>query len=182
MNYLTILLIAFGLSVDAFAVSVSNGICIRDLKVRLAFRIALFFGLFQALMPVLGWFAGNQLIAFIGIYSRLLSFLILSALGLKMIADAKRKEDKSCFNCKKLSVLFLFAIATSIDAFAVGFSFSLLSISILRPVIIIGLTTFIISLAGLWIGRKIGHFFENSIELIGGIVLILIGIKILTGF
>ncbi len=182
MDISAVILIAFGLSVDAFAVSVSNGLCIKDLKIGLALRIALFFGLFQAFMPVLGWMAGIRIRPFIGIYSNIISFLILLVLGIKMIADALRAEEKKCFNCSDIYVLALFAVATSIDAFAVGFGFSLLSMSIVKPVIIIGIITFFVSLLGIRIGQKIGHFFENRIEVLGGLILILIGFKILLGY
>lgn len=179
MSLFSVILIAFGLSVDAFAVSVSNGISIKDIKLSLTLKIALFFGLFQAVMPLIGWLTGMQVRAYIGRYANCLAFLILLLIGIKMIYEALRKEKReSCFNCSSSYVLLLLALATSIDAFAVGFSFSLMELAIFRTIVIIGITTFIVSLAGIRIGQTIGHFFEKRVEILGGLILIFIALKI----
>lgn len=166
---------------DAFAVSVSNGISIKAMNYGLAMKIALFFGSFQAVMPVLGWMLGLTLRDLLFAFSNYMAFIILFILGIKMIYEAYKKEEKSC-NCESLNILILYSFATSIDAFAVGFSFSMLNISIIRPVIIIGIITFFMSLTGIYIGKQIGHFFENKIEIFGGMILILTSFKILAGY
>lgn len=180
MSLLTILLIAIGLSMDAFAVSITSGIAIKDLKIRNALKIALFFGLFQAIMPVIGWLSGITLRGFISGIDHWVAFALLSAIGVKMICESfqneKKKKDSKPLD---LRVLLLLSIATSIDAFAVGITLSLLSSSIIMPVVIIGCITFLLSFAGVFIGNMAGHFFEKKMELAGGVTLILIGIKVL---
>lgn len=183
MGFTGIFFIAVGLSMDAFAVAVSNGVSIKNLKLSTSIKIALFFGLFQAFMPVIGWRLGSNIVKYINRYAEYAAFLVLFCIGLKMIFEAyKGVKKEDCLNCSNIYILLLMAFITSIDAFAVGFSFSLLNISIILPVIVIGLTTFAISLAGVGIGRKVGHFFENKVEVFGGIILIVISFKVLLGF
>ncbi len=170
---------------DAFAVSITNGFVVREMKLQHALRMSLFFGGFQAIMPALGWFLGSKLSTFMLQWDHWVAFLILAAIGGKMIWEAMKpgkaddKKDCSPVDCTKVNNLFLLAVATSIDAFAVGLSFALLKMSILGPVLIIGGVTFAISLAGYYIGKRVGHFFENKIEIAGGLILIGIGVKIL---
>ena len=180
MDIITVLLTAVGLSMDAFAVSISSGLTIQKLKIHHAFLIASFFGLFQAVMPVLGWLSGVGLREYIVRYDHWVAFFLLSAIGGKMIYEASKLEEAS----KKIDplniyVLFLLSIATSIDALAVGLSFAFLKIVVIFPAIVIGIVTFVFSLLGVFIGAKFGHFFERKIEIIGGIILILIGLRIL---
>ena len=180
MYLFSILFIAFGLAMDAFAVSITKGLTIKNLKVKDAFVIALFFGMFQAFMPILGWLAGVGLNEIISSIDHWVAFILLSAIGCKMIYESTKIEknqnqDKSI----TLSILLVLSIATSIDALAVGVSFALLTIPILLPSIIIGFVTFSLSFIGVYIGNRKGHFFEGKIEIIGGIILILIGLKIL---
>ena len=171
---------AFGLAMDAFAVSVASGFTIKRLHLRHAVVIALSFGLFQAIMPVLGWLAGIGIRELIQHIDHWLAFGLLSFIGIKMIYESTKLEaiehrkDPLAF-----PVLIVLSIATSIDALAVGLTFAFLKIAIAGPVIIIGSITFILSLLGVYIGDKFGHFFENKIEAIGGIILILIGLRIL---
>lgn len=180
MSFIEIILIAIGLSLDAFAVSITSGVTINNLKVRHAFKIAAFFGIFQAIMPLIGYLAGISLNKYITSYDHWIAFGLLAFIGGKMIYEGfqieKCEMDKDCLNSVTLLIL---AIATSIDALAVGVVFSSLSLSIIIPVIIIGLITFVICFAGVYIGDKFGSFFEKKMELIGGAVLILIGLKIL---
>jgi len=181
MNNLSILFIAVGLSMDAFAVSISSGLAIKKLKIRHAFLIASFFGLFQAIMPILGWLSGVKVRNFISSFDHWLAFLILSIIGGKMIYEATKLEEAAQkTDPLNIYLLFLLAIATSLDALAVGLSFALLNIKVIIPAVIIGITTFLFSLSGVFIGKKFGHFFEKKIEIIGGIILICIGIKILS--
>jgi putative Mn2+ efflux pump MntP len=180
MTLLTLLLIAFGLSMDAFAVSVSNGIAIQRQRVNHALKIGIFFGSFQALMPLIGWSAGLGLADIISDVDHWVAFGLLSLIGCKMIHEStmmngKKKEVASL----NLWMLLMLSVATSIDALAVGISFAILNISIITPTLMIGTVTFALSFLGVLIGDKAGHFFEKKIEIVGGLILIGIGIKIL---
>ncbi len=174
-------IIALGLSMDAFAVSMSNGLSLKCFRIRSATIIAIFYGGFQALMPVLGWLAGRGLQSILSRFAPWIAFGLLLFIGAKMIYEAhflKEEESKSC-NPEKLLVVFTLAIATSIDALAVGFSLAMLDQSILVPILIIGLVTFVLSYLGVWLGNRFGSRFGNKIEILGGVILIGIGVKIL---
>lgn len=186
MPALEILLIALGLSMDAFAVAIASGATMKRLHLPDALKMGLFFGGFQALMPVLGWGAGLSMRSFISGWDHWIAFGLLLGVGGKMLYEAfQMKEEEECggpktcpFDTGTLTVL---AIATSIDALAVGLTFSLLALSIIGPVLVIGLVTFFMSVAGVKIGSAGGHFFEHKMEAAGGIILIVIGLKILLG-
>jgi putative Mn2+ efflux pump MntP len=180
MGIPTVTLIAVGLSMDCFAVSISSGFVIKNLRLNHALLIAFFFGFFQSLMPLTGWFAGLSVIHLISTLDHWVAFGLLSFIGGKMIFESfELDEEKKWMNQMKLSVLLLLSVATSIDALAVGFSFAVLKIHIIVPIIIIGIVAFLFSFAGVYIGDKFGHFFERKIEFAGGLILIGIGIKIL---
>lgn len=180
MQLFQIVFIALGLAADAFAVSVSSGAIIEKLRLRHALRIAFFFGAFQAIMPWIGWKIGSLASDLIRAMDHWLAFVILSFIGGKMIYESfLLKEEEEAINPLNLYVLLSLAIATSIDALAVGVTFSFLDVSIYEPVLIIGAITFLVSLAGTYIGEFFGHIFENRIEMAGGIILIGIGGKIL---
>ena len=176
---LTLILIAIGLSMDSFAVSVSNGLTIKGLKFGYAVIIALFLSIFQGLTPVLGWLIGVKIEQFITDYDHWIAFLLLGIIGLKMIFDGFRSTGGQ--NIIKLSVTVLLAqsIATSIDALVIGIGFAVLKIGIVTPIIIIGITTFLFSMIGLRIGKFLGYKVGKTATIIGGIVLIGIGTKIL---
>lgn len=178
MDLTMIVVIAIGLAMDAFAVSIATGAVYRQPKVNHALRMALAFGAFQAIMPVAGWFAGLALKNFVAGYAHWAAFALLTFIGVKMIYESfKLKRARGHLS---IAMLLTLAIATSIDAFAVGMTFSfLLASSLAIAVIIIGLVTFIMSYAGFYIGKSFGHFFETGIEAIGGLILIAIGVKIL---
>ncbi len=184
MKTLELLLIALGLSMDAFAVAVASGATMKRLHLPNAVKMGLFFGGFQALMPVLGWLAGLGMKNYISGVDHWIAFGLLSAVGGKMLYEAfqiKEEEDcggpKTCpFDTGTLTVL---AIATSIDALAVGVTFSVLAVSMIVPVLVIGLVTFAMSVAGVKMGSAGGHFFEHKMEAAGGFILIAIGLKIL---
>lgn len=179
MNIWTIVLIALALAMDAFAVSVASGICIRQSRIKHALIMGGWFGAFQAIMPMIGWLTGIKFINVISDVDHWIALGLLSFVGGKMIYESSRLESQEKrTNPFDLHVLFLLSLATSIDALAVGLSFALLKVEILLPVIIIGLVTFAMSFAGVLIGEKGGHFFEKKIEFAGGLVLIAIGIKI----
>jgi manganese efflux pump family protein len=181
MELLTIILIAFGLSIDSFAISVSSGLAIKRFKLRKVLRISLFLAVFQATMPIIGWILGTGLEKWIKEFDHWLAFLLLLYLGAKMIYEGSRKSGfKAVFNPIKWSVLITMSFATSIDALVIGLSFGLLKLTILLPVLIIGIVTFMVAFSGVYIGASFRKRFNvRGIEIIGGIVLIGIGIKIL---
>ncbi|MGQ9566081.1 MAG: manganese efflux pump MntP [Candidatus Bathyarchaeales archaeon] len=180
MDIASIMFIAFGLAMDAMTVSVTSGIANKHVKISDALKIALFFGGFQALMPIVGWLLGLSLVDFISGMDHWVAFGLLSFIGCKMIFDSlkiapPKKEGKPL----TLYVLLVLSMATSIDALAVGLSFAFLEISVATPVAMIGTVTFLFSLLGVFAGARLGPLFENKIEIVGGFILIGIGIKIL---
>lgn len=178
MDIIIITFIAFGLAMDAFAVSITSGFTIRRLRVNNALKIAVFFGLFQAIMPLLGWLAGLSLRDFISGIDHWVALGLLSFIGCKMIYESiKRAPDETKINPLNIYVLLILSLTTSIDALAVGVSFAFLKVSIITPIIVIGAITFLLSFLGVFIGNSFGHFFEKKIEIVGGLVLIGIGIK-----
>lgn len=183
MGFLELLLIGVGLSMDAFAVAVCQGLCMPKLNLRHAAVIALFFGGFQALMPLAGWLLGAQFAGYIQDLDHWLAFLLLAFIGGKMIWEAfsEEQEEAACAVNVALDYkqLLGMAVATSIDALAVGVTFAFLDVQILPAVTIIGCTTFCISLAGVVIGTFFGARFQRWAELAGGVILILLGGKIL---
>ena len=180
MDLVTIIVIAVGLAIDAFAVSIVSGSAYKQLHVRHALRIAVFFGGFQAIMPLIGFLAGLSVKEYIADYDHWVAFGLLSVVGGKMIYESfKIKSVEENFDPSNVLVLLVLALATSIDALAIGITLSLIVSSIAIAVIIIGLVTFALSYLGVCIGKKFGHFFENKIEALGGIILIGLGIKIL---
>ncbi len=179
-DLLTILLIAFGLAMDAFAVSITCGLTMQELRVRHALRIALFFGVFQALMPIAGFLAGLSIRETLAAFDHWIAFVLLSLIGFKMIYEARHMDaDEREMNPDDILLILTLALATSIDALAVGVSLSCLNISIYYPALIIGAVTFTLSLVGVFIGERVGHLFERKIEILGGLILIGIGLKIL---
>ncbi len=165
---------------DALAVSITSGLTIKDLRISNALTIALFFGSFQAFMPVIGWIAGLSARELISGIDHWIAFGLLSLIGCKMILSSIRiGSNEKEIDPRNISVLLVLAIATSIDALAVGLSLSFLKMAIVTPAIIIGLVTFTLSFIGVFVGNVSGHFFENKIEIIGGLILIGIGVKIL---
>lgn len=179
MDIFSMFFLAVGLAMDAFSVSITRGMTLKC-NFKHAFIIALFFGGFQALMPVAGWLAGEQLAALVEVWTPWIAFLLLLLVGGKMIYEGLREEDDEDV-CKVFSLkdILILSVATSIDAFAVGVSFAFLNTPILMPILIIGLVTFGLSFLGCYIGKKMGHFLGNRIEILGGAILIAIGLKIL---
>lgn len=180
MGLITIIIVALALAMDAFAVSIVSGAAFRKLEVKHAFRMALFFGGFQAFMPLIGSLAGLTIRDHIADYDHWVAFGLLAAVGGKMIYESfKIKPHNKNSNPANIVVLLFLSVATSIDALAVGITLPLLKVSIAVAVVIIGLITFALSYLGVYIGKKVGHFFESRIEAIGGLVLIALGLKIL---
>ena len=181
MDILVIIGIAVGLSMDALAVSVANGIMIKQLRVQHAFRIAFSFGFFQAMMPLIGWAAGITFSQYIKAVDHWIAFVLLVLVGGRMIWESlsSARKDEAQRNCLHFPTLLVLSIATSIDALAVGVSFAFLDLVIWLPIVIIGLITFIICFIGIYIGNKAGSVFGTKLGLIGGLILIGIGMKIL---
>lgn len=188
MSFISIFMTGIGLSMDAFAVSLAKGICLKDNELKYSLRVSLFFGGFQALMPLLGWWVGRYFESYIKSFDHWIAFILLAIIGGKMLIEAikelKPTEDTEIavecerdeFSYKKLTIL---AIATSIDDLAVGVSFAFLSVSIIPSITIIGITTFVLSFFAVFLGKKLGEYMQSYAEIIGGVILIGIGIKIL---
>lgn len=180
MNSITIIIIAVGLAMDAFVVSIVSGSTYRQLHVRHALRMAFFFGAFQAIMPLIGSLVGLTFRDYIAHCDHWIAFGLLVAVGGKMIYESfKIKSEGESSDPSNILGLLVLSVATSIDALAVGITLSLLAGSILAAAGVIGLVTFILSYLGVWIGKRFGHFFESKIEALGGVILIAIGVKIL---
>ena len=187
MSLILILGIAVGLSMDAFAVSITYGCSASRVPLRHTSTIAFAFGGFQAFMPVLGWYGGTLFADYIRSYDHWIAFFLLSYVGVKMLIEGVKGmngEDNSCsaeYFIMDYRRLFILAVATSIDALAVGLSLSLLGVEIFYPSAIIGLTTFAFSFAGVRMGCRLKDLFGRKAEIAGGIVLLLIGFRILSG-
>lgn len=180
MDALTIVLIAVGLAMDAFAVSIASGMTITSQRRKAGLLTAAAFGGFQMLMPVIGWAIGLSFADFISGFDHWIAFGLLAFIGAKMVYEGiKGDEEHNGSTELKLHSLLILAVATSIDALMVGLSFAFLQTSIAVPVAVIGVVTFGLSLAGFYFGCGLGKVFGHRIEIVGGAVLIIIGLKIL---
>lgn len=179
MKIYEIIFIGLGLAMDAFAVSVCKGLSMKKMNWRSAIVIGLYFGIFQAVMPVIGYFLGITFSNFVESVDHWIAFILLSIIGGNMIKDSFDNEEEKRNDKIDFKTMILLAIATSIDALAVGVTFAFFKANLELSVIIIGLVTFILSIIGVKIGNKFGDKFQNKAELIGGIILIVIGLKIL---
>jgi manganese efflux pump family protein len=182
VDFLSLFFIAIGLSADCFAVALSGSIAMKVITRFQMLRASLSFGLFQALMLVLGWLAGQTLIDLIGSFDHWLAFALLAFIGGKMVWESVRKEDEEKEkkpDFTKGLLLLTLSIATSIDSLAVGLSFAFLEVNIAWASLTIGLTTFLITIIGLLLGRKVGKIIGERAELIGGLILFGIGLRIL---
>lgn len=182
--FVTLLLMGVGLAMDAFAVSICKGLAMRRVNKKQCFVIALFFGGFQALMPFIGWVLGSQFEQYITSIDHWIAFILLGFIGGKMILEAireKGEEDKVEQMDPPLNIkeLLLMAIATSIDALAVGITFAFLDTPILEAILIIGITTFVICVIGVYVGNYFGSRSKRKATLVGGTILVLLGLKIL---
>jgi putative Mn2+ efflux pump MntP len=180
LNFLEILLLALSMSMDAFAVCLGAGAQVRSTGARPIFRLAFHFGLFQFLMPVIGWFAGATIVRYISAYDHWVAFGLLVFVGIRMIRSGLEVGGGEQMNDPSRGWrLVLLAIATSIDALAVGFSLGLVGMTIWYPAVVIGVVTGLVSWMGIFLGNRLGQKLGKRMEIIGGIVLILIGIRIL---
>ena len=182
--FITLVLMGVGLAMDAFAVSICKGLSMKKVNKKQCLVIGLFFGGFQALMPFIGYVLGSQFQKYITSIDHWIAFILLGLIGGKMIIEAVREKDEPV-EIEQMDApldikeLFILAIATSIDALAVGITFAFLDTPILEAVSIIGITTFIISVLGVYVGNFFGNKYKSKAEFAGGLILVLLGIKIL---
>ncbi len=177
MSFLTILLIAFSLSMDCFAVSLAGGIFSIENK-RIPLKLSLSFGFFQSLMAIIGWLAGSSAVSIIEKYDHIIAFIFLLLVGLKMIYESFEKKKSKMIQDSFLSILFL-SFSTSIDSMGVGLGIGVLKVGIIFPSLMFGVVSFSVSMIGFSIGEALGRIIKRWAELAGGLILILIGFKIL---
>ncbi|MCI5623342.1 MULTISPECIES: manganese efflux pump MntP [Anaerostipes] len=178
MDFLTLLILSVGLAMDAFAVSICKGLAMKRATIEKASVVGLWFGVFQAGMPVLGYLLGTQFKEQITRVDHWIAFILLGMIGMNMIKEAE-SEDEEADDSLAVMEMFLLAVATSIDALAVGITFAFLKVNIVEAASTIGISTFVISAAGVKIGNLFGTKYKSKAELAGGVILILLGMKIL---
>ena len=179
MGIIELLLLSVGLGMDAFAISVCKGISMKKMDWKKAIIIGLYFGGFQALMPVIGYFLGSAFESLITNIDHWIAFILLGIIGGKMIKDFFADESDNCNDDVSFKTMFVLAVATSIDALAIGITFAFLKVNLILAVALIGVITFILAVIGTKIGNRFGDKYQNKAELVGGIILVLLGIKIL---
>lgn len=181
MDLLTLFVLAVGLSMDAFAVSICKGLAMKKISVKQAGIVGVWFGGFQALMPALGFLLGTTFASFVTKIADWIAFILLALIGINMIKEALSKDEEEADASLSPKKMFILAVATSIDAFAVGVSFAFMEIGtlIIPAVLFIGITTFILSMVGVKVGNVFGTKYKSKAEIVGGVVLILIGVKII---
>lgn len=180
MSNLELFILALGLSMDAFAVSICKGLAMEKVSLKKSAIVGLWFGVFQALMPLIGYFLGIQFAGYVTKLAPWIAFVLLCLIGGSMIKEAYGKEEERQDSSLAIGTMFLLAIATSIDALAVGVTFAMLKIhNVPLAVAFIGITTFSISMAGVKIGNIFGSRYKKKAELAGGVILVLLGLKIL---
>lgn len=179
MDFPTILLIAIGLAMDAFAVSLGIGTTERSTDPRARFRLAFHFGFFQFFMPIIGWVAGSTVSRWIAPIDHWIAFILLAYVGINMIRSGFNTEAESYTqDPSRGKTLVMLAVATSIDALAIGLSLAMLDVAIITPSVIIGVVTYSLSMAGLFAGNKLGEKFGKRMEILGGMILIGIGVRV----
>lgn len=179
MTIIEVVLIAIGLAMDAFAVSVCKGISFKKMSWKKATIVGLYFGIFQALMPVIGYFLGTAFETLVTRVDHWIAFILLSLIGLNMLKEAFGKDAECCDDSVDFKTMAILSIATSIDALAIGITFAFLKTNILISALLIGIITFVICILGVKIGNKFGDKYERNAEVVGGLILILMGLKIL---
>ena len=179
MDTISVLLLSVGLAMDSFTVSLCSGMAMNPVRLHRAFRVAFFFGGFQALMPVLGWLGGIGLTTLIAPYDHWLAFALLAFIGGNMIRESMRPEACELqTDATSVPRLLVMGVATSIDALAVGLSFAFLQVSIVVPVLAIGTITAALSFMGVYLGRTCGQLLQSKVQVVGGLILIAIGLRI----
>ena len=179
MSVPELFILAVGLSMDAFAVSVCKGLSMQKMRMKNALTVGIYFGGFQALMPAIGYFLGAYFQNTIAAYDHWIAFILLGIIGGNMIRESLNQEEESCDASIAMREMLILAIATSIDALAVGITFAFLNVGIIGAVLVIGVTTFCFSVAGVQIGNVVGAKYRSKAEIAGGVILILMAVKIL---
>ena len=179
MDLLTLLTLAVGLAMDAFAVSICKGLAMREKEKKKGIIVGLWFGGFQALMPTIGFFLGTQFKDQITSIDHWIAFVLLGLIGINMVKEALSNDEEQADDSIAVKEMFMLAVATSIDALAVGITFAFLNVHIVSAALMIGVCTFLISFVGVKIGNIFGTKYKSKAELAGGIILILLGFKIL---
>lgn len=179
MTLLEIILVGIGLSMDAFAVSICKGLSMKKIEMKNTIIVGTYFGVFQAIMPLTGYLLGTTFSELVISIDHWIAFILLTTIGSKMLKEAYCNNDEDENDNLDFKTMIVLAIATSIDALAIGITFAFFEINIIKAISIIGFLTFTISSVGVIIGNKFGHKFQGKAEVIGGIILIIIGIKIL---
>ncbi|MCX7986988.1 MAG: manganese efflux pump MntP family protein [Bacteroidales bacterium] len=180
MDFFAVLFVSIGLSFDTFAVSLSCGIKEKNIQFLAATRIAIVFAIFQALMPLLGWFLGITISNYVVSIDHWIAFVLLWIIGIKMVLDAwNHEKNDSSLNINDPKVIISLSLATTMDAFVIGITFAFLKVHIPMVLLIIGATTYIFSMLGMLFGKKLGQHIGNKVEFLGGIILMAIGLKIL---
>ena len=179
MGILELFLIAIGLAMDAFAVSVCKGLSFKEMSCKKAVMVGVYFGVFQALMPAIGYFLGTTFESLVTQIDHWIAFVLLGIIGINMLREAFNKENEEANDRVDFKTMLVLAIATSIDALAVGITFAFLKVNVLLATLLIGIITFGLSVIGVKLGNKFGDKYEKKAEVTGGIILILMGLKIL---
>ena len=179
MGIIELLFIAIGLSMDAFAVSIGKGLSVREIKMRHSMSVGVWFGGFQALMPLVGYCLGASFASVVADFDHWIAFVLLAYIGYQMIRESRSDDFEDVDPDFSFRTMFAMAVATSIDALAVGISFAFLKVDIWTSVLLIGLTTGLFSMAGVHVGNVFGSRYKSTAELFGGIILVIIGVKIL---
>ena len=179
MGIIELIVLSIGLGLDAFAVSICKGISMKKMDWKKACIIGLYFGGFQAIMPVIGYFLGSTFESFITSFDHWVAFILLAVIGGNMIKETFSKENENINGDVGFKTMIILAIATSIDALAVGITFAFFNVNLLLAITLIGIITFALSVIGTKIGNRFGDKYENNAEFLGGVILILLGIKIL---
>ncbi|OED29529.1 membrane protein [Methanosphaera sp. WGK6] len=181
MNLISVILLAIALAMDAFSVSLTKGFTQKNLTKIQILWYGIFFGGFQFIMPVFGYFCGTAVSSLISTIAPWIAFILLVGIGLNMIRESLGDDEEEITDDFDFKEVTLLAIATSIDAFAVGLTFAILNTSLWMPCSIIGVVAFIFSIIGIFLGKKLGNYFGDKFEILGGVILILIGFKTLLG-
>lgn len=179
MDLLSVLLIAVGLAMDAFAVAICKGLAMKRPGIRQILIVGIWFGVFQALMPVIGYYLGSSFYSYIEDYDHWIAFILLALIGVNMIREALSDEEEGVDASTGFRTMLVLAVATSIDALAVGISLAMTGDDIMTSAVVIGVVTFLISASGVKIGSLFGDRFGKKAELVGGVILILIGLRVL---
>ncbi|MCW4014750.1 MAG: manganese efflux pump MntP family protein [Candidatus Bathyarchaeota archaeon] len=175
----TTIFIAVALAMDSFSVAIANGLATKTFKITKAIKISVFFGFFQAIMPIIGWYAGVHVLDLISEFDHWVAFILLTFIGCRMIYESIKQDPNSIIKSYSIKVLVILSIATSIDALAVGLSVSILTVSIITLATVTGVVTFMLSFFGVYLGGRFGCILQNRVESLGGIILIVIGLRIL---